>query len=351
MVRDQAGIALILTLAVVSLLTAITIRLAVSVDAGLQEGRALLEQQRLDAVLFSGLSLARAALYADQAQGKSDTLADGWNEWDRDKLDALFPGDRLRIQVRDLSGRIQVNGLVARLSERADRQEQEKARRREQRQRELWMRFLLSGRFAVEDEEQARILVDSLADWIDPDSESREYGAESPYYQGLSKPYPCRNAPLPSVDELSLIRGFDRAVLYGDSEHEGILAYLTVRGRDGRININTAPVAVLAALAPELDEDAVSALDDFRRDPENVELLARPDWYRQAPGFPGDLTLDPALVTVSSRYFMVRIRAGANGLRRLGLAELERDPVRRSQTLLGWLSDWNPNEERKGGSP
>ncbi len=331
---DQKGVALVLTLAVIALLSALTVRMGESVDVQLQDSDGLMQGQRLDFVVLSGLNLVRAALRADQERDQTDTLTDGWNQWDRDRLTALFPGDGMDIEVTDLSGLIQINALVPARRDRESKSERQRHDRQAQRQRTLWMRFLLSGRFAVEDETRARELVDALIDWLDPDDQEREFGAESGSYQDRDRPYPCRNGPMLYPEELALVRGFSPLLLHGDGEHEGILPYLTIHGRDGAININTAPVAVLEALMPALDRDLVQALDEFRRDPDNRDLLARPDWYRKVAGVPGDLVIDSLLLTTRSRYFLIRVRAGYGMVNREGWGVVQRDTGKQSQTLL-----------------
>ncbi len=67
-------------------------------------------------------------------------------------------------------------------------------------------------------------LVDALIDWRDSDSSTRSAGAESDYYQQLSPPYSAANAPLKTVEELLLIKGFTAQVVYGeDYNRNGIL--------------------------------------------------------------------------------------------------------------------------------
>lgn len=53
----------------------------------------------------------------------------------------------------------------------------------------------------------AEVVVDSIADWIDPDDFVRLNGAEKLFYQGSSNP---RNGPIQSIDELLLVRGMTR---------------------------------------------------------------------------------------------------------------------------------------------
>ena len=58
-------------------------------------------------------------------------------------------------------------------------------------------------------------IADAILDWIDPDDNPREQGAERDYYAALPHPYAPRNGPLASIDELLLVRGVTPALLYG----------------------------------------------------------------------------------------------------------------------------------------
>jgi type II secretory pathway component PulK len=125
-------------------------------------------------------------------------------------------------------------------------------------------------------------IVNSILDWLDPDSDPRSSGAEEEYYSTLSPPYHCKNGPLDSLEELLLVKGVTPQLLYGnDRNRNGVLdpdeddgsgtvdlgwaAYLTVFSRElnvdsqgnPRININDSDVNSLqqklnAALDPGL---------------------------------------------------------------------------------------------------
>lgn len=111
-------------------------------------------------------------------------------------------------------------------------------------------------------------LIDTFLDWTDGNDLTRLHGAESddPYYQ--ERGYRVKNAPVDSLDEMLLIKGFTRAILYGgtlaefwdmpDVRVEGIAPLLTVHG-DGRINVNTASPAVLRTL-PGITEEQIERL-------------------------------------------------------------------------------------------
>ncbi len=358
MLRNSSGMALLITLAAISFLVALTVQLATSVNWQVHASSNQKEAVRLNAALYSGLSLVRASLYADQQpteQGKQrqtfDSLQDGWNTLDSEKMHDLVGGDGLSLTVGDLTGRIQLNRLVLSAEEKKDiqRQQQEQQRREQQQGRQpqqvqdpeklqqgLWKRFLLSGKFAVEDEAEAVALIDALSDWLDDDDDERDHGVENGYYQSLEKPYSCRNGPLQYPEELLLVKGFTRRLVYGDEGHQGILQYLTIYGEDGKININTAPAPVLKALADGISDKMVDLLIEFRDDPENLDALADPGWYQQVTDFPGDVVIDKGMITTRSSYFFCTITAGRDGLQQTGKGYIYRDPKTRKQTLLSW---------------
>ncbi len=65
-------------------------------------------------------------------------------------------------------------------------------------------------------------IADSILDWIDADSDPREFGAEADYYAGLVPPYAPKNAPLDTVEELLLVQGVTPWMLFGcDANRNG----------------------------------------------------------------------------------------------------------------------------------
>ena len=151
----------------------------------------------------------------------------------------------------------------------------------------------------------------SIIDWRDADSDVTASGAESEYYLRLTDPYECKNGLLETVEELFLIRGVTKDILFGQDVNRngvidpgesaspfsgtfsssgsqlnrGIINFVTVysiqpaaagssssksgggsksggtttAAQTGLINIITAPKEVLLCL-PGLDESDVSSL-------------------------------------------------------------------------------------------
>ena len=91
-------------------------------------------------------------------------------------------------------------------------------------------------------------LVDALLDWRDPDDVTRPAGAEASWYRAHDRIAP-RNRPFASVEELSLVTGFDTLSL-------GRL--FTTRG-NGMVNVNSAPAPVIRA-ALRLPDETVAML-------------------------------------------------------------------------------------------
>ena len=101
-------------------------------------------------------------------------------------------------------------------------------------------------------------VANSILDWLDPDDDPRESGAESDYYSSLSPPYQAKNGPLDSLEELLLVKGVTPQLLFGnDRNRNGILdpdeddgtgivdtgwsAYLTVFGRHAECRFQRQP--------------------------------------------------------------------------------------------------------------
>ncbi len=85
----------------------------------------------------------------------------------------------------------------------------------------------------------------AIIDWRDQDSDLTQDGAEDQQYLFLDPPRECKDAPFESVQELMLVNGMDKSILYGeDLNRNGILdpnendgdAYLPLDNADGELN-------------------------------------------------------------------------------------------------------------------
>jgi general secretion pathway protein K len=157
-------------------------------------------------------------------------------------------------------------------------------------------------------EERWGDMIDPFYDWIDADDAVRDpqYGAETDdYYAQLDPPYMAKNGPLDTVGELLLVRGFERAVIYGGTLEPvfegdepvnvtGVEDILTVYG-DGKVNVNAASEKVLKTL-PGVDDIVAGAIIEEREgwfneagEREDTSFKNVNDLYSRIPG------LDPAV--------------------------------------------------------
>ena len=252
---DEAGVALVLALVFVVLLTV----LVVDFSYEMQVEATLISSADSDLRAYlaakSAVSAGIGLLAADLLEGEG-LGAYGFELAVYDSLDETwaqgFPvetlnGDTMQATIVDEFGKLNLNALIFSDEESGEEQVFEQLAEA--------LRFLFEQRGAIQDP------VDALIDWLDRDDEPGENGAENDYYASLGTPYSCKNGPMDSLEELLLIPGIDIDEYLGDpgAELPPLSDLLTVHGHpEGRVNVNTAPVEVLEAIfsADERSDDA-----------------------------------------------------------------------------------------------
>ncbi len=106
------------------------------------------------------------------------------------------------------------------------------------------------------DQREAETVADSIHDWRDEDDLHGINGAEDDYYDGLPRPYQCKDAPFDSVDELLKVRGVTWEMYWGWGEVPGLREIFSVDNRQGRINLRSVSPAVMRALTGIESEEA-----------------------------------------------------------------------------------------------
>lgn len=276
--RRQEGVALLLAMLFVVLLTAIVVEYAyqMQVEATLvaNDANDLEAYVAAKSAVSSGISMLAEDLLVEQgvAGAAFDSLQDVWAVGM-----AFSPLNDATMQcvIDDEFGKLNINALVREERQAAgdstDRDEStvvvEDEAEDEEAQEELVevFRAFFEKRGAEEE------VVDAIIDWIDSDDDTTGNGAESDFYNGLDVPYNCKNAPLDSIEELLLVKGITPELYFGNLE-EGFLPLpelLTVRGdRRGRVNVNTAEPEVLEALGeamglPGLADTVLEAREQY----------------------------------------------------------------------------------------
>jgi general secretion pathway protein K len=153
-----------------------------------------------------------------------------------------------------------------------------------------WMpSAVLAGFLGDASDTDPQTLVHLLADYQDPDDSYRINSAEQAEYLRRGMP-PPRNQPLATPLELRRVMGWAEALaLRTDEELVGSLGV----DRSSMLNVNTAPVAVLASL-PGIDEAAARRVVASRRLQPFMSLAS---FYQLVGGIPADedfLALYPA---------------------------------------------------------
>jgi len=299
--NNNSGMALLMTILIISLIMVMTLRFNISMRSSLTSASNLQDNIALDYMAKSVFNAARAVLAVDASESSYDSLHEDWANlaMASQYFASFFERGQGGMNIIDHSGRLQVNSLIM-------RKENEWVVNEEQ--RNIWLNLLSAEEFGLGEEEAAGI-VEALIDWIDEDDEALGFGgAESSYYQELETPYTPRNGPMEFIEELLLVRGITPEL------YNGLVTLVTPHGIDGKININTADPLVLGALSEQIEPDMVDGMLTYR-DYEDSDL-SNPEWYKEAPGFPGDIIIPPTLITTSSNYFEIATEVVRENMRK-----------------------------------
>lgn len=171
----------------------------------------------------------------------------------------------------------------------------------------IFLNMMKNGGFEI-DSYSAEVFSDSLADWLDEDSNLRQNGAEDSDYEALVHPYLAANNLMASKSEIRLINGVDLEWL------DKVLPLVCVIPgvEELRINVNTIEVEqapVLAAITGLSLEDAISEINS--RDPKGWEtvqaFLSEPTLQAVNTNQEREKWLD-----VKTEHFLLRIKTRYN---------------------------------------
>ena len=324
--NNNRGMALLMTVLIISLILVVTLRFNTSVRSSLTNASNLQDSVALNYMAKSVFNAARAVLSVDAAENNVDTLHEDWANLvgATQYFSYFFSRGQGGINIIDHSGRLQVNSLIMRKEDGWGVNEEQK---------KVWINLLNTEEFELDEDEVAGV-VEAVIDWIDEDDEARGFGgAEASYYQGLENPYAPRNGPMEFIEELLLVRGITPELYNGSEEFPGLATLVTPHGRDGKININTADPFVLGALSEEIEPDMVDGLLTYR-DFEDSDL-SNPQWYRGAPAFPSEIIIPPTLITISSSHFEILAEVVMEKMRKKVRGMIARGPESRTE-LIYW---------------
>lgn len=296
MKQYQSGVALVLVLWVVTLLTVIAGNFSFGLRGEVLTARNQLSSAQARALADAGVQVA---LY-ELMKPPSDPL-----RWQGDgNLHAFgLNGAQVQVRILDESGKIDINTASDTL-----------------------LKGLLKS--AGLSEEQGASLLDAILDWRDPDTLRRANGAEENEYRAAGRKDVPSNLPFETIDELQRVLGMSPEL------YRKLAPALTVYSMQGGVNTSIAPREVLLSI-PDVDVGVVDAY-----------LLQRQSALatgQKAPPFPAGA----AYLSMSGGLaFGLRSEARmADGtvFVRGGVVKLTQDP-KRPYVMLAWGEDEAPRE-------
>lgn len=303
---DERGMALLLTLLVTIILSVVVLEFNYLMRVRATLSGHLVDDLKARTVADAGVQTAKAVLLNDVlADSESDSMVDALDEDWALEIELETQTSETKAYISDEMSKLNLNRLVERAENELDI-ESTNAKIVEN-VRRLFESLMLDPN-----------LVDAIVDWIDENDEEQPFGAESSYYESLDSPVRCKNGPLDSVEELLLMEGFDKEILYGSEDVPGLAEFVTVCGEQGgRVNINTAPEEVIAAVLN--NESVASAIVGMR---EEAPFEGAADMAARFP----DAKLSEKFTTQSS-FFMVssngRIFSGSPGAGEAPIREVQ----------------------------
>ena len=228
----ERGIALILVMFVIATLSILVLEFIHSTRINLYIAGNIADGAKAFYLARSGITVAAGAMLQDaQDKNKEDHL---WEAW-ANPLPALPAGEGwVTVEIVDEDSKFNLNKLVR------------KSGLPDSVRRDVFEKLLTSLELDPE-------LAKPVIDWIDKDTESQNGGDEDSIYGYSAQvdPYPSRNGPFLSLNELTLVNGMT------DEIYKKLMPYVTVYG-DEKLNLNTVNEKVLTAYVQSLsgEQDA-----------------------------------------------------------------------------------------------
>lgn len=230
--KSERGVALLVTMMALALMTLLVMDFTSSASLGYRAAAGQANQLRAEYLARSAISVGLSLLSADaRLDAQSKTPHDGLDEqWAMPFPPVPLGGGVAQVSIIDEARKIDINLLI-------------NPRTGQPNPIYLGIVERLFTNIGV-----SPALVPAIVDWLDPDSIESPGGAEADYYLQLMPPYEPRNGPMPTIGDLRMIKGVDDATFFR------LQQFLTT-APEPRVNINTAPPEVVAALVPQLSDN------------------------------------------------------------------------------------------------
>ena len=305
---DEQGIALLLTLLVLTLLVALILEFDAEARREYRDAAAFRDSFKASVLARSAVQAARGTLQQDflkdKLTGQSfDALTDLWAL----PITNYAIGDGLlTAQIEDERGKLNLNDLAGGGDPIARKAKVQRVKR-------------LFELLQINPD-----LVDAIVDWVDQDEVPEPSGAESPYYQTLRPSYRTANAPLQTLLDLRLIKGMTPEIMTKISK------LVTVYPPEGqsKVNMNTADPLVLQALDPRITRGIAAEIVQSRPFKKDIQELDRVSSFEDI----GKTIRDQ--YDIKSDLFLARMSIKINEVTRNATVVLRRDPTTGISSVL-----------------
>lgn len=147
-------------------------------------------------------------------------------------------------------------------------------------------------------------LIEPLEDWIDADSEKKSGGDELQYYERQNPPYRPRNDRIPSISELYMIENWTDDLVKRLGRH------FTVLNTTGKINPNYVSLERLKIFEPKLSQEDLGIIQRRRMEQPFKDLEDLKNFIRTSSDIKGGTQFDyPAGTQNSSRETIFYLKA------------------------------------------
>jgi general secretion pathway protein K len=306
---DERGIALLLTLLVLTLLVALILEFDAEARREYREAAAFRDNFKATVLARAAVQAARGTLQQDLVKDKqAGQFFDGPTDlWALPIRDYAIGDGLLTAQIEDERGKLNLNDLAAGGDSIAKKA-------RVQRVKRLFELLQITPD-----------LVDAIVDWVDQDEAPEPAGAETSYYQTLRPSYRAANAPLQTLLELRLIKGMTPDIIAKLSK------LVTVYPQEGqsKVNLNTAHSLVLQSLDPSITQGVAADIAQARPF-KTIQELDRVSSFEDI----GKELRAQNLYDIKSDLFLARMMVRVNEVTRNATVVLQRDQNTGASTVL-----------------
>ena len=282
--KKQRGIALITVLLIIALITIIAAEMAVRLQMQIKRVSNIGNNQQAYWYAVGGESLAKLVL--DEAYKEDNGRLHLQQPWAVEEMTyPLEGGAVITGSIKDLSSCFNINA-VTRVTATIQNQQQElteeeianqederSAAELEEREQNTGnttnrealdpdpeQQFKALLELAGIDSYDAETIRDSVADWLDEDSNTRGYGAEDYMYEAKVSPYLPANSWFVDRSELRLIQGFD-TMPEGMQRLDKVIEHICIvpKVNDMKLNVNTIKVEDAIVMAAMFDNKLTEA--------------------------------------------------------------------------------------------